>query len=235
MDPLFYAREGLSGAITPRHLHATAINCAVAYILNIKPEEQPYITSETNGGANIPRYKNSKIADEFYLTPARPKGNINYLPEIAKGDADGFITLGFGGIKLKGRSISRPEVLKAYRLFFIPPETEFEGYLLEYKEITFPELIRLGSFRGKAVLRLEEVRIVGKSNKGMVSHPVDPLVSKVVRGVMVNIFPYPVVENAVCENCLQIREKGFEKFIALPYGKEPLPKNEKISPKIAII
>lgn len=235
IDPLFYAREGLAGAISSKHLHATAINCAVACALNINSEDQPYITSESNGGANIPRYENSKISDEFYFTPARPKGNISYLPEIAKGEADGFIRLGFGGIKLKGKSISRPEVLKAYQLFFIPPETGFYGYLLEYKEIAFPEIIRLGSFRGKGVLNLKEVRIVEKIDKGMVAHPVDPLVSKVVRGAIINILPYPIVENATCENCLKIREGGLERFIALPYGNEPSPKDEKISPKIAII
>lgn len=217
IDPLFYAREGLAGAISPRHLHATAINCAVAYALNVNSEDQPYITSEANGGANIPRYENSKISDEFYFTPARPRGNISYLPEIAKGEADGFIRLGFGGIKLKGKSISRPEVLKAYQLFFIPPEVVFEGYFLEYKERLFPKIIRLGSFRGKVMLETDEVKVAEKVDRGMVSHPVDPLVSKVIRGMMINILPYPIVENALCENCVKIREEGLEKLVALPY------------------
>lgn len=234
IDPLFYAREGLSGAISPKHLHATAINCAVAYALNINPENQPYITSEENGGANIPRYESSKISDEFYFTPARPKGNIDYFPEIAKGDADGFIKLGFGGIKLKGESISRPEILKAYQLYFIPPETIFEGYLLEFKSMVFPEIIRLGSFRGKAELHLIEVKIVEKQDRGMVSHPVDPLVSKVIRGVIINILPYPIVENAICENCLKVREGGLEKFVALPYEKVEFDR-ESLSKRITEI
>lgn len=237
IDPLFYAREGLAGAFSPKLLHATAVNCAVASALNINPENQPYITSEKNGGANTPRYKNSKIASEFYFTPARPRGNISYFPEIAKGEADGFIRLGFGGIKLKGKSISRPEILKAYQLFFIPPETVFEGYLLDYEERDFPKIIRLGSFRGKVGLYLgnKEAKIIGKVSRGMVSHAVDPLVSKVIRGVMVNILPYPIVENAQCENCVKIREAGFERIIALPYEEELSFKNEKRSPKITVI
>ena len=234
IDPLFYAREGLAGAISPKYLHATAINCAVAYALNINSEDQPYITSEANGGANIPRYESSKISDEFYFTPAQPKGNISYLPEIAKGEADGFIRLGFGGIRLKGKSISRPEVLKAYQLFFIPPETIFEGYLLEYKETIFPEIIRLGSFRGKAILETEEMKVAEKVDRGMVSHPVDPLVNKAVRGVMINILPYPIVENATCEHCLKIRERGLEKFVALPYKEIEFDK-EALSKRIAEI
>jgi len=43
LDPLFYSKEGLGGAVTPRYIHATAINLAIAYSLNLEPENQPYI------------------------------------------------------------------------------------------------------------------------------------------------------------------------------------------------
>lgn len=213
LDALFYSREGLSGAITPKYLHATAVNHAVTYALGINPENQPYIISENNGGRNTPRYENSLISEDFYFTPARPKDNITYLPEIAKGELDGFVKKGYGA-----GAGGRAEVLKASLLFFIPPEINFEGYLVCTKELEFPRLIRLGSFRGKARLTLEEVKIVREKEEELVDHPVDPLVCETMRGVMINMFPYPIVENAVCKECIEIREKGLKKYVSLPQG-----------------
>jgi CRISPR type I-D-associated protein Csc1 len=211
LDPLFYSRESLSGAITPKYLHATAVNHAVAYALGINPENQPYLISDSNGGRNTPRYENSLICEDFYFTPARPKGTITYQPEIAKGELDGFVKKGYGA-----GAGGRAEVLKASLLFFIPPEIKFEGYLVYTKELEFPRLIRLGSFRGKARLTLKEIQIVREKGEELVDHPVDPLVCETIRGVMINIFPYPIVENAVCKNCIEIREKGLRKYVALP-------------------
>ncbi|MDI6884887.1 MAG: type I-D CRISPR-associated protein Cas5/Csc1 [archaeon] len=211
LDALFYSREGLSGAITPKYLHATAVNHAATYALGINPENQPYIISEDNGGRNTARYENSLICEDFYFTPARPKDNITYQPEIAKGELDGFAKKGYGA-----GAGGRAEVLKASLLFFIPPEINFEGYLVCAKELEFPKLIRLGSFRGKARLTLEEVKIVREKEEELVDHPVDPLVCETMRGVMINMFPYPIVENAVCKNCIEIRDKGLRKYVALP-------------------
>lgn len=213
LDTLFYSREGLSGAITPKYLHATAVNHAVAYALGINPENQPYIISENNGGRNIPRYENSLISEDFYFTPARPKDNITYLPEIVKGELDGFVKRGYGA-----GAGGRAEVLKASRLFSIPPEMKFEGYLLCKKEFDFPRVVRLGSFRGKAKLEMGEVKVAREKSEELVEHPVDPLVSEVMRGVMINMFPYPIVENAVCKECIEIREKGLRKYVSLPWG-----------------
>lgn len=211
LDSLFYSREGLSGAITPKYLHATAVNHAVAYALGINPEDQPYIISENNGGRNTPRYENSLISEDFYFTPARPEGNVTYLPEIVKGELDGFIKRGYGA-----GAGGRAEVLKASRLFSIPPEMRFEGYLLCKKEFDFPRVIRLGSFRGKARLTGAEVKVVSEKSEELVEHPVDPLVNEVMRGVMINMFPYPILENAVCKDCIEIRERGLRKFVARP-------------------
>ena len=211
-DPLFYSREGLSGAITPKYLHATAVNHAVAYALSINTEKQPYIISEDNGGRNTPRYGNSLISDEFYFTPARPKDNITYLPEIVKGESDGFVRGGYGA-----GAGGRAEVLKAYQLFSILPETEFEGYVISIEDTVFPEIIRLGSFRGKARMEIKEVKIKSEENDELVDHPVDPLVCDVSRGVMINMFPYPIIENAICKDCIEVKEGGFSKFVGIPH------------------
>ena len=74
--------------------------------------------AEDSGGRNIPRYESSHISPDFYFTPARLIGNPRYLPEIAKGEPDGFIRKGYPGA----------EVLRASQLFSLVPETEFEGY-----------------------------------------------------------------------------------------------------------
>lgn len=222
LDALFYSRERLSGAITPKYLHATAVNHAVTYALGINPENQPYIISENNGGRNTPRYENSLISEDFYFTPARPRGNVTYLPEIVKGELDGFVKRGYGA-GARGRA----EVLKASLLFSIPPEMKFEGYLICKKELDFPRVIRLGSFRGKARLKRDEVKVVGEESEELVEHPVDPLVSEVTRGVMINMFPYPIVENAICKNSIEIRERGLRKYVARPPSFQ-VEKSERI-------
>lgn len=207
IDPLFYSQEGLSGAVTPRYLHATAVNHAIAYALG-GIESQPYLMAENNGGRNTPRYENSVISEDFYFTPAQLKGNPKYLPEIVKGELDGFIRKGYPGA----------EVLRASRLFSLVSESEFEGYGICKNGVVLPEIIRLGSFRGKARLKINTTRFIKRLSKTLVDHPADPLVTEVLRGVMVNTFPYPLIENAICKDCLEIRIEGerFSKVISLP-------------------
>ncbi|MGQ9474324.1 MAG: hypothetical protein ACUVRN_09810, partial [Candidatus Caldatribacteriaceae bacterium] len=48
-DFLFYAQEAVSGTVTPRWLHATAVNYALAYALNAVPEKQPYFMRTADG------------------------------------------------------------------------------------------------------------------------------------------------------------------------------------------
>jgi len=208
IDPLFYSLEGLSGAVTPKLIHATAINHAILYVTEKDLESQPYLITEDNGGRNTPRYETSFISQKFYFTPARLKGNAVYLPEIAKGELDGFVVKGYPGA----------EVLRASRLFSIAPESGFEGYGFFIEGFEMPSLIRLGSFRGKARLTYEEITFIKGITNELVEHPVDPLVSETIRGVMVNLFPYPLVENAICKSCLEIRgkESRFSKRISLP-------------------
>lgn len=221
IDPLFYSKEGLAGAISPKYLHATAVNYAVAYAFGINPEVQPYIISEENGGRNIPRYENSIASQDFYFTPGRPVGSVKYIPEFVKGEDDNFVRLGYGA------STGKAEVLKASQLFSIPPESIFEGYLITKKEREFPSLIRLGSFRGKAELQIgPPLKVLRTASNKHVNHPVDPLVSKVKRGVMINMFPYPIIENALVEDIWETKHMGRSEFVAIPTRKVEYNKDE---------
>lgn len=227
LDHLFYAREGLSAAYTPPYLHATAVNLAVCAALNISPEGQPLVVSDENGGRNTPRYKNSLVSEEFYFTPARLDGACQYKPEVTKGENDGFTVVTDTKFKTEGiRGIGPGELFRAETLNFLPPETRFEGFLIIRDEESgtapaFPPqfLIRLGTFRGKARLKLEDLRTVRLlKDPGTASHPVDPLVSSVRRGVAINMFPYPIVENSIVAHglwCLQ-SGSGLERIVALP-------------------
>ncbi len=221
---MFYSREGLAGAFTPSYIHATAINHAVAFSLNIEPANQPYIMMESNGGRDIPRYENSKATDSFYFTPARLSGNLNYFGEVVKGDGDKYVQLGYG------KSTGKKEILKASKIFSIPPESIFEGFVLIFKEeILMPQLIRLGSFRGKAELTLSnELKLSDKKIVGYVDHPVDPLITSPRKGRFVNMLPYPIVDNAFCDNCLEVYDHGKKIYIGLPENYA-IPTLEKIS------
>lgn len=207
LDPLFYSLEGLSGCFPPYYLHSTAINCAFAYASNISDNIQPYIISESNGGRNIPRYENSLISNDFYFSPASPVNEPNYFTENVKGDYDKYL------VKSK-----QGEVLRISFLHFIPPETIFEGYCFLKDNTEKLDLIRLGSFRGKARLRFDEIKYIKKETNRKVVHPVDPLVSEVNKGVMINILPYPIIINSVCKNVIKIKEQksGYFKYISLP-------------------
>ena len=221
---MFYSRAGLAGAFTPSYIHATAINHAVAFSLNIETANQPYVMSDSNGGRDIPRYQNSKASDSFYFTPARLSGNLNYLSEMVKGDGDKYIQLGYGA------STGKKEILKASKIFSIPPESIFEGYVFIFnEELILPSLIRLGSFRGKAELSLlNELKLSDKKLAAYVEHPVDPLISAPKKGRLVNMLPYPIVDNAFCDNSLEVYEHGKKIYVAMPESYN-IPKIEKIS------
>jgi len=206
LDALFYAREGLSAAFTPPYLHATAVNLAVKASICLDPQDQPLLISEGNGGRNTPRYQNSLVSPKFYFTPARLASPLCYRPEITKGENDGFTVENKQG-----------EVLKAEILNYLPPETEFKGYLMSKQNLNWPQIIRLGTFRGKARLEIRELENISAFNEVItVSHPVDPLVSKVHRGIMVNMFPYPIIENALSSHVIRNFKKPVADVIALP-------------------
>ncbi len=219
IDPLFYSHEALSGAFTPPYLHATAVNHAVAWSMGRIREDQSYIISDAGGGRNVPRYEHSWIEPDYYFTPASIEGNANYMVETVKGDMDYLIQPGFGQAKIMGKNVGRNEVLKAYRIFSIPPETEFKGYLHAEPDSVrlFPEYIRLGSFRGKTRLEIGKTeKVFCIASDQYVNHPVDPLVSDVKRGIMIGMFPYPIVDSAFVANAYEIRNKGRREFIAVP-------------------
>lgn len=189
LDPLFYAREGLWAAFTPHYLHATAVNLAITSALNIYPDKQPLLITDDDTHRNIPKYSSSLINDNFYFTPARLITPIKYFPEITKGENDGHI--------VKAGRATMGELFQAGTLYYISPESIFEGYLIEKSPYSWPHIIRLGSFRGKASLSLIELEILHSlQSLNMISYPVDPLVTPVKRGVLINMFPYPLVENA---------------------------------------
>jgi hypothetical protein len=219
-DPLYYAREGLFGAFTPPVLHGTAVNHAITAALGLHPERQPYVIAETNGGMDVPRYKDSRASPRFYFTPAAVDGSARDWAEITKGDSEGF-----------SFRVEAGEILKATQLHFLPPETRFIGLALSIGTLSFPERIRLGSFRGAALLELDpatSAEVVPGPTP--VDHPVDPLVSRATRGVMLNLFPYPLVKNAVCQRVCELKFErpglGRQKVarLAWPEGyKEPAP------------
>jgi CRISPR type I-D-associated protein Csc1 len=223
IDPIFFAREGISGAFSPPYLHATALNHALAWGIGKGREDQPYFMTEENGGKNSPRYKTSWIDENFYLTPARPMGSVAYHTEIVKGDGDKNIQVGYGAAKINGVPVGKNEVLKAYRIYSIAPESEFEGYL--YSNIStdkFPSLIRLGSFRGLAVFQIDKsYKVVGFEKKKYCDHPVDPLVNKVLRGSAVPMLPYPIVDQALVQEVWEIRKYRQRVFVAaLPFQEK---------------
>jgi len=209
LDPLFYSREGLSASFTPSYLHATAVNFAVKNALNIDPQEQPYlICDENNISKDNPRYKNSLISNDFYFTPSRLTIPLKYFSEITKGENDGFIF-----------ATKQGESLQASTLNYISPESIFKGFLIEKKSYEWPKIIRIGSFRGKAILELTELEILKVCNSNtVVSHPVDPLVTDVKKGIAISIFPYPIIENAQCTGCImtKLKLKGEIYKIAFP-------------------
>ncbi len=227
LDPLFYAREGFSAAYTPPYLHATAVNLAVSAALNLVPDAQPLIISDENGGQNVPRYKNSLINEQFYFTPARIVGAVFYQPEVTKGENDGYTVVTSPNLAQVGfRGKGAGELFRAETLNYLTPETRFEGFLIIRDEMSgdapvFSDefLIRMGTFRGKARIKLKALRSLRPLREpGTASHPVDPLVSSVRRGVAVNMFPYPVVDNCTVDHgiwCLK-SGSGFEQIIALP-------------------
>ena len=188
-DPLYYAREGLAAAYTPHVLHGTAVNHAITAACGLHQDKQPFVMAEGNGGMDVPRYADSRATSAFYFTPATIINTPGDWAEIAKGDSEGFAFRVMGG-----------EILKATRLHFLPPETEFVGLAIAIRSApAFPSRIRLGSFRGVARLELETADTIAPiADLSVVDHPVDPLVSKAVRGVMLNLFPYPVVQQAIC-------------------------------------
>jgi len=208
LDPLFYAREGLSAAFTPPYLHATAMNLAVKCALCLDPQDQPYLISDLNGGRNTARYQNSLVSDDFYFTPARLTSPLKYMPEITKGENDGFAS-----------RVTAGEILKVETLNYIPPDSIFKGFLIVRNELDFPDLIRLGTFRGKATITIAPLRnIKPLSEERLVSHPVDPLVTPVKRGTMINMFPYPIIENATTKHGIEgkVESDRFSDVVALP-------------------
>jgi hypothetical protein len=230
-DPLYYAREGLFGAYTPQVLHGTCVNHAVTAALALHAENQPFVIAETNGGMDVPRYSDSRASPRFYFTPAGLTGTPRDWSEIAKGDNDGFLF-----------RVKAGEILKATQLHFVPPETEFLGLGLVMEEVSrFPERIRLGSFRGVGRLDMEFTESAKPlGDPAAVDHPVDPLLVSVRRGLMLNLFPYPVVQNAFCDRVYELR---FERprlglptaRFAWPSGYPEPPRVERARPGPAVI
>lgn len=210
LDAVYYAREGLAGAITPPFLHATAMNGALAAAMNCDPENQPLLLSDRNGGRNRPRYADSRLSSRFYTTAASPVGPVRYRMEIAKGENDGFLDIHKRKVKGLRRIDTREQPLRYARLFFLAPETVFEGYFFLYDaNLLLPELLRLGSFRAPARVRWQPAKRWRRTDRPTrVDHPVDPLVAHVRRGIFVNMLPYGLVTNAIVDSAFDLRFDG---------------------------
>lgn len=219
IDPLFFAREGISGAFTPPYLHSTALNHAFSLAIGKSRDDQSYFMIDKSGSRNNPNYESSLIDKDFYLTPARLNGTPNYYTEIVKGDGDKNIQIRYGISKMNGKYIKRRfhnELLKAYRIYSIAPESVFEGYLFVKSDINqFPKLIRLGSFRGLASFEEDgPIKKVDKERKKYCDHPVDPLVNKVHKGIAISMLPYPIVDQALVDDVWEIRKFRQRVFVA---------------------
>jgi hypothetical protein len=207
-DFLFYAREAIAGTVTPRCLHATAVNYALAYAMNLFPEKQPYfmVTSE---GRNVPEYSSSLIPGAgFYATPASLESSygMELATFLVKGDREGY-----GSITGKGG-----EVLRVSRVSMLPPGTVFTGFILCKEAIMFPERIRLGRFRSPVRVSLQKASKVVPGEGGVASHPVDPLVTHAKKGVLIPMLPYPLVNHACTDRCLRVDIGGERCYVALP-------------------
>ncbi|MEW6138822.1 MAG: hypothetical protein AB1733_11365 [Thermodesulfobacteriota bacterium] len=208
LDAVYYAREGLSAAVTPTVLHGTALNGAFSAATNELVARQSFLTFGQDGGANVPHYVDSRFSPKFYATPARSIGSVRYRAEVAKGDSEGFVEINLRGPTRELKRIdSRVQPLKYRKLYFLAPECEFLGFLIVVDESWRPpELIRLGSFRSP--VRAEYVEAVAWkpiATRAIADHPVDPLISDVARGVIVNMLPYGVVENAAATPAVEIK------------------------------
>lgn len=210
LDALYYAREGLAGAVTPPVVHATALNCALATAMNVDPELHPFVMTEANGGQNTPRYSDSRVSNSFYATPAGMLRSPNYSIQIAKGENDGFLQIHqrAPNESLGVRRIDvRNQPLRYRELHFLTPETQFGGFLILCDEsLILPERIRLGSFRSPARVRWAKATSWRRLEKPAIAdHPIDPLVSNVTRGVMLNMLPYGIVEGATTSDGVSVR------------------------------
>jgi hypothetical protein len=98
----------------------------------------------------------------------------------------------------------------------LPPETRLQGYVFMKDHVDFPQRIRLGRFRSPALFSVTPADEWSFDEGGIVDHPVDPLVTKVERGVMVPILPYPLVDRAYVKKTLSVRFGGQRVRVALP-------------------
>lgn len=207
-DFLFYAQEAVSGTVTPRWLHATAVNYSLAYAMNAVPEQQPYFM-HTPDGRNVPAYSSSLIPEVgFYATAARVANSakLKLVTFLVKGDSEGY-----GYVTGKGG-----EVLRVSRVSMLPPGTLFQGFIIGEKSREFPPRIRLGRFRSPARLVINRGKILEECHGDMVDHPVDPLVSNTRKGVLVPLLPYPLVDKASVEKCLTVEFEEGAFRVAIP-------------------
>ncbi len=208
-DFLFYAQEAVAGTVTSRWLHATAINYALAYTKNVIPEKQPYVMF-SEYGRNVPGYESSFIPEAgFYATAAcvENPGTLRFRTFLVKGDPEGF-----GYVTGRGA-----EVLRVSRVSMLPPGTTLRGFVISREAQDFPSRIRLGRFRTPAYMRMIRAKNISLlQEENVVSHPVDPLVTTVKKGVLVPILPYPLVDKACTERCwVAVFDDGVY-YVALP-------------------
>ncbi|RKY63642.1 MAG: hypothetical protein DRQ02_12420 [Candidatus Latescibacterota bacterium] len=183
LDFIYFARKTLVGDITPPYIHATAINAAIQSALNLRKDDR-YVTF------NEPNYNTLFSNSFFYATPARPS-NVSYINQGITANQEKYVF-----------SVEKGEILRFQPIKIFTPLSEWKGFIISTKELNFKKLkIRLG--RGKSLAEIT-VSLKGvaediKSGRIALSHTGDPLNMKIVRGIMINTMPYPLVENPTIE------------------------------------
>lgn len=199
LDFVHFAKKGLVGDITPPYIHSTAINASLQTALGLRSEEH----FATN---NKPKYQELFNGKSIYASPARPL-HITYQ---ASGITCNHEKYTF--------TVEQSEILKYQSIKTIAPDSEWAGYLFSIEKLNDEMIIRLGRGKTPCSFTTEQKTILKEvhSSKSYVNHPVDPLHVKVIRGTVVSMFPYPIIEFPTVDGrIVQLDEKN-RNIVAIP-------------------
>jgi hypothetical protein len=60
----------------------------------------------------------------------------------------------------------------------------------------------------------KEHQIIRATDRQLCDHAVDPLVNKALRGIMVPMLPYPIIDQPLVDRVWEIRKHGRPAFVA---------------------
>jgi len=184
LDFIYFARKSLIGDITPAYIHSTALNAALQTVFNMRDDENYIVMNE----ANKPRYNELFKNKPFYLTPARPV-SVTFVNQGITSNPEGYIF-----------KVTRGEILRFQPMRVATPGSIWTGFLVSTEDINIANMkIRLGRGRSPAKISFKLLTNFNRDtvNEGttIVSHVGDPLNYKIVKGLLINTLPYPLVEN----------------------------------------